>query len=250
MPIRIFDGPDKLAQAAAELFVGRAALAMKAGGRLDVVLSGGSTPRRLFELLAEEPYCSRVDWEAVHFFWGDERTVPPDHPDSNFGAVNEALFSKLDLAEEQIHRIRAELADPDRAAAAYEAELRRHFGLSEGEVPRFDLVFLGMGADGHTASLFPGTAALEESERSAVAVWVEKLGTHRVTLTCPVFDNAACIVFLVTGQEKAETLRDVLEGAAEMPGYPVQLIRPRNGEVLWYIDKTAGRLLSRRRWDQ
>ncbi len=247
MSIRVFDDPDQLARAGAQTFVRRARVAIETSGQFAVALSGGSTPKRLYRLLAGAPYRDEVPWESVHLFWGDERTVPPDHPDSNFGATQAALLSKLDIPARNIHRIEAELEDPEEAAARYTDELRRHFQLGEHDVPRLDLALLGMGADGHTASLFPRTTALEERRRLAVASWVEGLGTHRVTLTCPVFNNAACILFLVTGQEKAETLRDVLEGSAGTPRYPAQLIRPANGELLWYIDEAAGRLLSHRR---
>lgn len=244
--ISLFEGADRLAEAAAELFVARACRAIESGRQFNVALSGGSTPLRLFRSLAAEPYRDRVSWDRVHLFWGDERSVPPDHPDSNFGAANEALISKLALSEQNVHRIRGEADDPQRAAAEYEAELRRHFGLAAAEFPRFDLVYLGMGADGHTASLFPGTEALEERQRLVVAQWVETVSAHRVTLTCPVFNKAACIVLLVAGGEKAETLREVLESAPDPPRYPVQLIRPENGELHWYIDKEAGRLLDPR----
>ncbi len=243
--IRIFDSPDLVAEAAADVFVARARQAVESGVALHVALSGGSTPLRLFKLLAAVPYRDAVPWDRVHFFWGDERTVPPDHPDSNFGAANEALLSKLELPEANVHRIHGEHRDPQEAAADYEAELRRHFGLADGEFPRFDLVFLGMGADGHTASLFPGTEVLEERRRLAVAQWLETMSAQRITLTCPVFNNAACILLLVTGGEKAETLREVLEGATDPPRYPVQLIRPEGGELNWYIDESAGRLLGR-----
>ncbi|MHC4092822.1 MAG: 6-phosphogluconolactonase [Planctomycetota bacterium] len=248
MAINIFDGPEQVAEAAAELFVQRATETGESGGRLNVALSGGSTPNRLFRTLAGDPYRDRIDWRTVHFFWGDERTVPPDHADSNYRGADQALLAKVDVPAENVHRIEAELGDPEQAASRYEAELRRHFELDQGELPRFDLAFLGMGADGHTASLFPGTRALEERRRLAVAVWVEKLAANRVTLTCPVFNNAACIVFLVTGQEKAETLSEVLvEGTVGSPSYPVRMIRPVNGETLWYVDKAAGRLLGQRR---
>lgn len=248
MAIHIFDGPEQVAQAAAELFVQRATERNESGELFNVALSGGSTPNRLFATLAGDPYRDRIDWESVHFFWGDERTVPPDHADSNYGAANEALLAKVDVPAENVHRIEAELSDPEQAASRYEAELRRHFELDQGGLPRFDLAFLGMGADGHTASLFPGTRVLQQRRRLAVAVWVEKLAANRVTLTRPVFNNAACIVFLVTGREKAETLRHVVvEGTAGSPSYPAQMIRPVNGETLWYIDKAAGRLLGQPR---
>jgi 6-phosphogluconolactonase len=243
--IRVFENVDLVAEAAAELFARAARQAIEAGRLFNVALSGGSTPKKLFKLLAAAPYRDRIPWDGVHLFWGDERTVPPDHPDSNFGAANDALLSKLDLAQGNVHRVRAELRDPEEAAAEYEAELRRHFGLAEAEFPRFDLAYLGMGADGHTASLFPGTEALGERRRLAVAQWIERLGAHRITLTCPTFNKASCILLLVTGGEKAETLREVLEGATDPARYPVQLIRPEGGELNWYIDEAAGRLLSR-----
>jgi 6-phosphogluconolactonase len=243
--IRVFESADLVAEAAADVFVAAARQSVESGRPFNVALSGGSSPVRLFKLLAAGPYRDRIPWADVHFFWGDERTVPPDHPDSNFGVADEALLSKLDLPQRNVHRICAELPDPQEAAADYEAELRRHFGLPEAGFPRFDLAFLGMGADGHTASLFPDSEALAERRHLAVALWVEKLGAYRITLTCPVFNSAACILLLVTGEAKAETLRAVLEGAADPPRYPVQLIRPAGGELHWYIDKQAGRLLSR-----
>jgi 6-phosphogluconolactonase len=243
--VHVFESAGLVAEAAADAFVARARHAIESGQLFNVALSGGSTPVRLFKLLAAEPYRDRVPWERVHLFWGDERTLPPDHPDSNFGAANEALLSKLDLPRENVHRIHGEHRHPEIAAADYEAELRRHFGLAETEFPRFDLAYLGMGADGHTASLFPDSEALEERRRLAVAQWVETLGAQRITLTCPTFNNASCILLLVTGGEKAETLSEVLEGPADPPRYPVQLIRPESGELHWYIDKKAGRLLGR-----
>ncbi|KPK83133.1 MAG: 6-phosphogluconolactonase [Gemmatimonas sp. SM23_52] len=241
--LRIFSDPEQLARGAAQEFVRRTTAGQAAERPFAVVLSGGSTPKRMFELLAGEPYRDQVLWERIHFFWGDERSVPPDHPDSNFAAANQALLSRLELSADNLHRIQAELDDPGLAAARYEDELRRFFGLAEEEMPRFDLVFLGMGADGHTASLFPGTQALDEERRLAVATWVAKLGAHRVSLTCPVFNNAACILFLVSGAEKAETLRQVLESGREPLRYPAQLIRPQNGELLWYVDEAAAQRL-------
>ena len=241
--LRSFADPEQLAHGAAREFVGRATSLLEAGERFSVALSGGSTPKRLYALLAGAPYRDQVPWEGIHFFWGDERTVPPQHPESNFGAADAALLSRLELPSENIHRIRGEMSDAAEAAADYEAELRRFFDLSEGEFPRFDLVLLGMGADGHTASLFPGSDALEEKRRLVVAPWVEKLKTRRVTLTLPVLNNAACVLFLVAGGEKAETLRRALEAPGERPPYPALLIRPADGELVWYIDEAAGRLL-------
>jgi len=241
--LRIFEDAEQLAAATAEAFVRRADSAVRAGGRFTAVLSGGSTPRRLFKRLAAEPYRNRAPWDAIHLFWADERTVPPDHPDSNYAAAANILLSKLDLPAGNVHRIPAERSDPEKAAAAYAAEIRRFFQLEAGQVPRFDLILLGMGTDGHTASLFPGTRALQEIRRLAVANWVENREAWRITLTRPVFEKAACIRFLVAGADKAATLRRVLEGP---PGrFPAQLIRPRNGELSWYVDRAAATALSR-----
>ncbi|HSG81591.1 MAG TPA: 6-phosphogluconolactonase [Gemmatimonadota bacterium] len=238
--VRVFQDPDAVARAAANEFARLAAARAEAAGTFNVALSGGSTPRRLFTLLAGEPYAGQVPWTHVQFFWGDERTVPPGHPDSNYGMAREALLSRVPSPAANVHRIQGEL-DPDEAARAYESEIRHCFQLGAEQLPRFDLALLGMGADGHTASLFPGSPALREQRRLVVAPWVEKLETRRVTLTCPVFNNAAFILFLVTGADKAETLRAVLEGPGDR--YPAQLIRPAQGELYWYIDSAAGRLL-------
>lgn len=243
--VHVFEDGDGLARAAAEEFLRRAAMHLEARDSFSVALSGGSTPKRLFELLAAEPFRSRMPWDQIRFFWGDERTVPPEHPDSNFGMADRLLLSRVPIRAENVHRIPAEHAPPDRAAAEYEATLRHVFRLAEDEIPRFDLVFLGMGSDGHTASLFPGTEALTENRRLVVANWIEKLDTHRLTLTCPVFNRAACIIFLVAGAEKSEMLAKVLANGGRALRYPAQLVRPSKGELHWYIDRAAGRALDR-----
>lgn len=241
--VRILPDPDFVARAAADVFEQLATSKARAGKIFTVALSGGSTPVRLFKLLAAEPYRSRMPWRSIHFFWGDERTVPPGDPESNFGVANATLLSQVAVPADNIHRIKGELPDPMEAAGDYEAGLLRFFGRAEGEVPRLDLVFLGMGSDGHTASLFPGTQALGEARRLAVAPWIDKLQTHRVTLTCPVFNKAACIHFLVTGADKADTLKAVLQGDPREPRYPAQLICPETGNLTWLVDEAAGRLL-------
>jgi 6-phosphogluconolactonase len=242
----VFEDAQSLVSAAADEFVRLARGNTAKSGQFTVALSGGSTPKRLFRTLTGEDYRSRVSWGRVHFFWGDERNVPADHPESNFGVARDLLLEPLAIPSDNVHRIRAELSDPAEAATEYEAELRRFFKLpGEGHLPRFDLVMLGMGADGHTASLFPGSAALAEEVRLVTANWVEKLKSFRLTLTCPVFNNAARILFLVADAEKAETLRDVLERPAEPPLYPAQLIRPRAGELSWYVDRAAAAFLPR-----
>src|SRR3954447_25679116 len=195
-----------------------------------VALSGGSTPKALYLQLAEEPYRSQVPWKQIHFFWGDERHVPPDDEQSNFRMANQALLAKVPVPAENVHRIRSEVADANVAAEQYEHELRNFFELNQGELPVFDLVLLGVGDDGHTASLFPGTRALEETQRLCVANWVEKLATWRITLTLPVLNNAGEVWFLVSGSGKEQVLREVLSGFGN---YPAQLVQPTHGRLCW-----------------
>ena len=242
--IRIVPNADELAPAAAAEIVRRATEAVRTKGLFTVALAGGSTPKRCYSLLATDASLkAQMPWERTHFFWGDERHVPPDHPDSNYRMVHEAMLSKVPVPAANVHRIRSELADARTAAAEYEQTLRDFFELGTGQLPRFDLVLLGMGADGHTASLFPGTEALSERRRLVVANWVEKFDSFRITLTLPVLNNAACVSFLVTGAEKAETLRAVLEGEAGPEPYPSQLIQPVTGEPIWLVSREAARLL-------
>lgn len=244
--LHIFEEADGVARAAAWEFRRRAARVVAARGRFTAVLSGGSTPERLFRLLREGPETPGQDpppWSRVHLFWGDERPVPPDHPDSNFGAARQLLLAGLAIPAANVHRIRGEIDEPSRAAAEYEAEIRAFFDLEEGEAPRFDLVFLGIGADGHTASLFPGGAALAAGGLVA-AVWVERLGTFRITLTPRVFNRAACVIFLVSGESKAEILERVVVGTEAPQLLPALAIRPESGEILWLVDRAAARLLA------
>jgi 6-phosphogluconolactonase len=236
--IRIFPGPGGIARAAAEEFRRRSEEAVDRNDRFRVALSGGSTPVRLFGELAEIPVGKgMIPWGKVDLFWGDERAVPPDHPDSNFRAAREVLLSRIDIPDENVHRIRAEL-EPDEAAAAFEQDLRDSFALRSGEVPRFDLILLGMGNDGHTASLFPRTVALDETERFAV-VNRESHGTMRITLTYPVLNRAACVLFLVAGADKSATLREILEGEHRPRDLPAQAVRPTAGELWWFVDAAA-----------
>lgn len=236
--LRIFDSLSELSQAAAEEFVSQAASAVKKTGRFSVALSGGSTPRGLFSLLASGDLPS-IPWDKIYFFWGDERHVPPDHPQSNYRVANELLLSKVSVPRENIFRIEAE--DPaDEAAQAYEQTIRDFFKAQE-EVPRFDLILLGIGPEGHTASLFPGTGALQEKERLVVANWVEKLKAHRVTMTLPLLNHAACNVFLVSGADKAEAVQGVFAGQA----LPAGLVRPKLGRLLWLVDREAAGGLAR-----
>lgn len=251
--VRVYRDPEELALKAARLFARLADQYVIGCGRFTVALSGGSTPKAMFSVLATEPFLDTVPWTSIYFFWGDERCVPPDHPDSNYRMTSETLLSKVPVPPANVFRIPAELPDPDRAAEEYTATLTQFFLAGPGanrtgtaplsNVPRFDLVFLGMGPDGHTASLFPHTAALESAEQIAVANYVEKFKTHRITLTAATINNARNVTFLAAGQDKAETLRSVLEGSHQPELYPSQLIRPRNGTLLWLVDEAAARLL-------
>jgi 6-phosphogluconolactonase len=182
-----------------------------------------------------------VAWDRVHFFFGDERHVPPDHPDSNYRMAYRALLSKIPAPSGNVHRFATELPDAGAAAEYAEYALRRFFALGAGEVPRFDLVLLGMGADGHTASLFPGSEALKETAKLAVAPWVEALEAKRLTLTLPVFNHAAEVLFLVSGANKAEALKEVLTGPFRPELYPAQAIRPSDGRLLFFVDRDAAR---------
>ncbi len=241
--LRIVPDPSALGRAAAQLFRSRVASAVEARGRAAVALSGGSTPGWLFRSLVEES--PGFDWTPVHFFWGDERTVPPGHPDSNYGAARRELLDPLGIREVNVHRIRGEASDPGRAARDYEAELRRFFEPRAAAWPRFDLILLGLGPDGHTASLFPGTPALQEEVRWVVANPVPRLDTVRVTLTLPLIQHARTVVFLVEGEEKAAILREVLEGPRVPAKLPAQAVRPVAGELHWLVDAAAAKRLTR-----
>ncbi|MGE5234753.1 MAG: 6-phosphogluconolactonase [Acidobacteriota bacterium] len=241
--VRVFPDPQALAHAAAEEFARRTMAAVAAAGRCAVALSGGATPRLLFRELATASYHS-LPWALVHLFWGDERCVPPDHPDSNYRTADEELASRIPIPPGHVHRMRGEDPLAERAAADYERELRSFFALARGELPRFDLVLLGLGGDGHTASLFPGTAAVGEQRRLAVANRVDALATWRLTLTLPVLNHAACVAFLVAGAGKAEILARVLDGPQTPHALPAQMVRPDDGTLLWFVDRLAAARLS------
>ena len=235
--VRVLPDPGAVCREAASLFLSAADTAIKEKGVFAVALSGGGTPRGLFRLLASDEFISRVGWPNVHFFWADERCVPPDNPDSNYGDASALMLSRLPTPKANIHRIKGELG-PEVAASEYEAELGSFFG--RGRVPSFDLILLGMGADGHTASLFPGSEALSERDSLAVPVHVDRLGGWRVTLTIPVINNAGRVVFLVTGRSKAGVVKEILAGGADGKKYPAALVAPRAGNTMWLIDKEAG----------
>jgi 6-phosphogluconolactonase len=233
----------ELSQKGAELFVRLANDSVQRSGRFTIALSGGSTPKHLYSLLASGEYRERVPWQSVYLFWGDERCVPPDHPESNFHTVQEALLSKIDIPAENIHRMAGE-KDPQIAAAEYDYALKRFFQLSSGELPRFDLILLGIGDDGHTASLFPGSHALTEMKRLVVAPYVEKLGAYRLTLTLPVLNNGAADVFLVAGENKAAAVNQVLGSHSNEPAVPAAMVSPLDGRLIWLITQDAVRSLT------
>lgn len=244
--IVVFDDPEKLARSAAEKFVELARESIRDQGRFSIALAGGSTPARVYELLGSE-LKDQIDWARVHLFFGDERPVPPDHPDSNYRMAHEKLISRVPIPAENVHRIIGEAA-PEESAKAYEEELRRHF--SREAWPLFDLVYLGLGDDGHTASLFPGTEGLREEHLWVIPNRVDKLNTHRITLTAPALNHSTHIIFLVTGGQKADCLREVLEGSFDPARLPAQLIRPEEGKLEWFVDRDAARLLNQVRSDQ
>lgn len=241
--IRVLDSLADLSQAAMTEFIAAAVEAVRSKGRFCVALCGGSTPRGLFSLLSKQPPES-LPWKNIYFFWGDERHVPPDHPDSNYRMALETLLSKIPIPSENIFRVQAEEKDADTAARQYEQTLTTFFHLSAGEFPRFDLMLLGMGPDGHTASLFPGTRALGEVTRIVVANWVDKLNVFRITMTLPVLNNSAYVLFLVSGHDKASVLSDVLKSQTEE--LPASLVHPTSGRLVWMADRDAARALSKR----
>ncbi len=234
----VFADPAALARAAAEEVLRRITAAVRTNGRASVALSGGSTPKVLYGLLADEPaFRERLPWAQTHFFFGDERHVPPDDEDSNFRMASEAMFDKLAgvLPPENIHRVQAEMPDASAAAASYSREIGAFFGEAP---PRFDLTLLGMGPEGHTASLFPGTTGLRETAPVAAA-YIEKLAAYRITFTPPTLKNSAVLLLLVAGKDKADTLANVLEGPSEPDKFPVQGISASDGETLWLLDQAA-----------
>ena len=236
--VLVYEDVGELYRVAASRFVEAVDQAVAIRGQFTVALAGGSTPRGMYARLAESPWRERVPWSAVQVFWGDERCVPPDHPDSNYRMAYEALLSRVPLPAANIHRMAGEL-DPEKAAEAYSATLREVFGLSGEAVPRFDLVLLGLGSDGHTASLFPGTAALAETQRWVVANFVPRLGAYRLTLTFPVLNAARQVMFLVTGSGKAEVVARVLEGPRRVMELPAQAVAPTDGQLVWLLDRAA-----------
>jgi 6-phosphogluconolactonase len=243
--IRILSDGAAIAQRAAQEFVHAASSAVRENGVFRVALAGGSTPKALYNLLATDAALRpQVPWDKMHLYFGDERHVGPEHPDSNFRMASEAMISKAPLKPEQVTRIKGEYPDTGQAALEYEKALRESFKLKDGEYPRFDLLLAGMGNEGHTLSLFPGTKALHANGRIVMRNWVGKLYTERITLTAPAASNAARIMFMVTGADKALALKAVLEGPYEPEQLPAQFLQPKDGKLLWLVDTAAGGMLS------
>jgi 6-phosphogluconolactonase len=241
--IEVFPGKEQLIQAAAEEFVRVAETAVGKRGGFSVALSGGSTPRPLYAMLGGNAFASRVDWAHVHLFWGDERCVPPEDTRSNYRMVRETLLQSVPLPPDQVHRIRGE-DDPSSAASEYEHELRTFFGIRDGGVRiSFDLVLLGIGEDGHTASLFPGSSVITEPTRWVCAEHASGAAMWRITQTPIVINAAKNVIFLVSGPEKAGAVRDVLQGPFQPERLPAQAIKPLKGRLTWLLDKPAAGLL-------
>lgn len=235
--IKIVAEANELSRVAATEFEQAARNAVQAHDRFTVSLSGGSTPRGLYSQLARD--AQRLSWNKIYLFWGDERHVPPDDKDSNYRMVRESLLSRAPIPPDHVFRMSAEESDAARVADQYEQTIRNFFSLKPGELPRFDLVLLGLGPDGHTASLFPDSPALQEHSRLVVANWVEKFGHYRLTLTAPVLNNTEEVMFLVSGAEKAPALQSVLYSDAPAEQFPAKLIQPVNGRLIWLVDRAA-----------
>jgi 6-phosphogluconolactonase len=241
--LRVYGDAGQLARAAAELFVNTAAASIEARGRFWVALSGGTTPRPLYKLLATSAFSSRVDWARIRIFWGDERYVPADDPDSNYRMTAEALLQHVPIPFMNVYRVPTEIDPPQAAAAAYEHEIRHCFRVFD-YVPQFDLVYLGLGTNGHTASLFPRSPALKETSRLVLADFVAELSSWRITMSASLLNRGRTVAFLITGQEKAEVLREVLLGPPDPARLPAQLLAPE-GKLLWMVDEAAAAMLSR-----
>ncbi|HEV2397563.1 MAG TPA: 6-phosphogluconolactonase [Candidatus Sulfotelmatobacter sp.] len=241
--IRILTTPQELFASAAEEVVRAANDAVQARGKFTIALSGGSTPKSLYTLLATNARTT-LPWDRMFFFWSDERHVPPDDPESNYHTAHEAMLSKIPVPPANIFRFPAENPDASAAADAYEKAIRKFFEMPADGVPRFDFILLGMGPDGHTASLFPNTAGLKEKSRLVIANWVEKLKTHRLSFTLPLINAARCVAFLVSGMDKGPALKSVLEGNDPGEQYPAKLVQPKDGKLIWFLDRAVASSLS------
>lgn len=240
--LRVYKSAEELARAGAQLFVDSAVEAFRVRGRFRVALSGGSTPRRVYELLATPAFSGRVDWDRADLFWGDERYVPADDRDSNYRMTSQALLDHIPVSAANVHRVPTEISPPDAAAGAYETEIRQVFrGINS--VPEFDLIYLGLGTNGHTASLFPHSPTLHESSRLVVADFVKEVNTWRISMSLPLLNHGRTVAFLIEGGQKAQVLQEVLLGPREPERLPAQLISPQ-GTLLWMADVAAAALVS------
>ncbi len=243
--IKTFSNIEELSNFAAEKFVEIGNQAIKKHGKFTVALAGGSTPRSLYQLLVSDDFKDKIDWEKVFFFFGDERDVSPASNQSNFKMANEILFKPLEIQKTNIFRWQTEIINAKEVAEQYEKYVRKFFKIEPNEFPKFDLILLGMGDDGHTASLFPHTKALLENGKIAVAEMVKKLNSNRLTLTFPTINNASNIIFLVSGENKAKSLHKVLETEFQPEKFPAQGVKPTNGKLFWLIDEAAAECLTK-----
>jgi len=243
MHIAIYDDKHTLSQYAAEYIMRIANESIDLHGHFTIALTGGTTPGEVYSLIGSEPFRSQIDWQLVHIFWGDERCVPHNSPESNFYLAQEALLQKISIPESQIHPMPADQLDRDAASQAYTVEMQNTFG-TDG-IPSFDLIHRGRGPDGHTASLFPHQASLHEIHRLVMPVSVPKPPPDRLTFTPPLLNAARNVLFLVTGSDKAEALHAVLEGEYQPDEYPAQIVRPTNGEVVWMLDRAVAQKIQR-----
>lgn len=241
--IKILQNLDEISRAAAELFLEIGNRAINQNGKFTVVLAGGSTPKSLYQLLAAGEFRNRIDWQKVFFFFGDERNVLTDSDESNFRTADENLLKPLQIPSENIFRWQTELKDSEKIAENYAESIVKFFDLAENEFPQFDLILLGMGDDGHTASLFPFSDALNEIEKIAVSNRVEKLDANRLTFTFSTINKAANVIFLISGTAKADALKEVLEGEPQPEKFPSQNVNPTNGNLFWLIDAPAAQFL-------
>ena len=238
--IQAFPGAEAVADAAALAFQSACESAIQARGGFAVVLSGGSTPRLLFQKLSDPPFRDTIDWSHVALFWGDERSVPPSHADSNFRMARETLIDRVPIPSDQVYRMQGESQDLARAASEYQNDIARSFDVPpDGAPPSFDLVLLGLGTDAHTASLFPGSPALEDTQSWVVSNPAPSLDTYRLTFTARLINAARQVLFLVAGSEKSEALRNVLSEPKDHQNLPAQLIQPVTGELSWFVDEAA-----------
>lgn len=251
--VRVYENLDELSRAAANDFVIRSNSAIQKNGKCCVALSGGNTPKSLFQVLSvpkPDGVLDQIDWQRIHLFWGDERYVSKSSSTSNFRMTQEYLLLKVPIPKENVHPIPTKDPDPEVSAANYEDLLKDEFGIAEGELPIFDVIYLGLGPDGHTASLFSGTKVVqsycdgtENAARLVASAWVEEFKMYRITLTPSVINNAWCVQFLISGADKSETLKEVIKGAYRPDKFPAQLINPTQGELIWYLDKQAAQAL-------